>query len=388
MTIIKHIILGTLLGGLVCSCSYKKNDRVHRTEDYSLIVKADKCFNLDSETVQTTEYLQLFKSGEEIIFSFVNEYDNSIVLYDYATGENMRKIKFEREGANGTNSVTSYLIINEDSIYLYDRTTHLLSLANDRSIVKDKKRINIVRCLKGDSIFAPSELFPRTNSPILKIGDELLLSGTLFYEFEGENDSNRPVMAFYNLQKNTIRYSDSYPSMYHSGNWGGSFTYRFPYYTLSPNNELVISFAADHNIRVHHVDSLQYHEFYAGTKEDIVIEPVEKSLDFEHFSPEADRDHYVHSLNYGCIHYDSYREVYYRLAGHPDSSIDPKEGVLRKPMSVTILDKNFQIVGETMLPQELYLLNQCFVGPDGFHIQVESEDDDIMRFKTFELLKL
>ncbi|EXY59772.1 DUF4221 family protein, partial [Bacteroides fragilis] len=244
------------------------------------------------------------------------------------------------------------------------------------------------RCLKGDSIFAPSELFPRTNSPILKIGDELLLSGTLFYEFEGENDSNRPVMAFYNLQKNTIRYSDSYPSMYHSGNWGGSFTYRFPYYTLSPNNELVISFAADHNIRVHHVDSLQYHEFYAGTKEDIVIEPVEKSLDFEHFSPEADRDHYVHSLNYGCIHYDSYREVYYRLAGHPDSSIDPKEGVLRKPMSVTILDKNFQIVGETMLPQELYLLNQCFVGPDGFHIQVESEDDDIMRFKTFELLKL
>lgn len=67
MTIIKHIILGTLLGGLVCSCSYK-NDRVHRTEDYSLIVKADKCFNLDSETVQTTEYLQLFKSGEEIIF--------------------------------------------------------------------------------------------------------------------------------------------------------------------------------------------------------------------------------------------------------------------------------------------------------------------------------
>lgn len=388
MTIIKHIILGTLLGGLVCSCSYKKNDRVHRTEDYSLIVKADKCFNLDSETVQTTEYLQLFKSGEEIIFSFVNEYDNSIVLYDYATGENMRKIKFEREGANGINSVTSYLIINEDSIYLYDRTTHLLSLANDRSIVKDKKRINIVRCLKGDSIFAPSELFPRTNSPILKIGDELLLSGTLFYEFEGENDSNRPVMAFYNLQKNTIRYSDSYPSMYHSGNWGGSFTYRFPYYTLSPNNELVISFAADHNIRVHHVDSLQYHEFYAGTKEDIVIEPVEKSLDFEHFSPEADGDHYVHSLNYGCIHYDSYREVYYRLAGHPDSSIDPKEGVLRKPMSVTILDKNFQIVGETMLPQELYLLNQCFVGPDGFHIQVESEDDDIMRFKTFELLKL
>ncbi|MFK2242293.1 DUF4221 family protein [Bacteroides fragilis] len=151
----------------------------------------------------------------------MNEYDNSIVLYDYATGENMRKIKFEREGANGINSVTSYLIINEDSIYLYDRTTHLLSLANDRSIVKDKKRINIVRCLKGDSIFAPSELFPRTNSPILKIGDELLLSGTLFYEFEGENDSNRPVMAFYNLQKNTIRYSDSYPSMYHSGNWGG-----------------------------------------------------------------------------------------------------------------------------------------------------------------------
>ena len=38
-------------------------------------------------------------------------------------GKSIRKIKFEREGANGINSVTSYLIINEDSIYLYDRTT-------------------------------------------------------------------------------------------------------------------------------------------------------------------------------------------------------------------------------------------------------------------------
>lgn len=388
MIMIRSFVFVVLLGIVVGSCQQDKKTVIHRTDDYTLVAKEDKCFPLDSETVQLSDYLQLIYMDGKLVFSFINNYDNSIVLYDYGTVKNMGKIKFEQEGSNGVGSITSYLFLNKDSIYLYDRMARYLYLTNDSSHVKDKKRIDIVRRLKGDSIFAPSELFPRTNSPILKIGDELLLSGTLFYEFEGENDSNRPVMAFYNLQKNTLRYSDSYPSMYHSGNWGGSFTYRFPYYTLSPNNELVISFAADHNIRVHHVDSLQYHEFYAGTKEDIVIEPVEKSLDFEHFSPEADRDHYVHSLNYGCIHYDSYREVYYRLAGHPDSSIDPKEGVLRKPMSVTILDKNFQIVGETMLPQELYLLNQCFVGPDGFHIQVESEDDDIMRFKTFGLLKL
>lgn len=44
---------------------------------------------------------------------------------------------------------------------------------------------------------------------------------------------------------------------------------------------------------------------------------------------------------------------------------------------------NWRRQGHYFIPQERYMVNQCFVGPEGLHIQIEAEDDDGLRFKTF-----
>lgn len=388
MKVFLFTICFVLLVLVICSCNSGKKEIVNRTDGYSLKVITDKCMALDSETTQDMECLQLFYEDSCLMFSFTNEYDNSIVLYNYNTGKHVRKIKFDKEGANGIGSLFAYLYINRDSIYLYNRTTALLFLMNEKGIVKQKKEIHVNRKLEGESIFVAPDLFPRTNSPMRKIGHELLLSGLFFGELDGENSTNRPVIMYYDLGKDTYRYSDSYPFIYHKGNWGGGFSYRCPYYTFSSNEELVISFAADPHIRVHSVREGGYKEFYAGIKEDRVIKPVEQEIDLKNFTQEKQRTHFINNLNYGSIHYDSYRKVYYRIAQLPNGDLKFSDAVLRKPIVVLILDEAFNIVGESLLPKDNYLLNQCFVAPDGFHIQVESEDDDVLRFKTFQLIKL
>ena len=63
----------------------------------------------------------------------------------------------------------------------------------------------------------------------------------------------------------------------------------------------------------------------------------------------------------------------------------------RKKFSVIILDKGFQIIGETLFPEDIYNSFVFFVNKDGLYISRDyqvglgNQSDDYM---TFELCKL
>ena len=52
MIMIRSFVFVVLLGIVVGSCQQDKKTVIHRTDDYTLVAKEDKCFPLDSETVQ------------------------------------------------------------------------------------------------------------------------------------------------------------------------------------------------------------------------------------------------------------------------------------------------------------------------------------------------
>lgn len=370
--------------GLLYACS-SGNKKQFSVPDINIEEANDIVFALDDSTVQNMEYLQLFQRNDSDILAFTNEYDNAIVFYDYKTKQYLGRTEFDKEGNNGIGTIFSFYYLNQDSIYLYNFTTYSLYLANVRGEVVMRRDLHTIPNLSADSLFFAPQLFPRTNSPLKKIGDELLIAGFFMNEQAGENSVNRPVLAYYDLSKNTLRFSDSYPSMYHKGNWGGDFTYRNPFYTLSPKNEIILGFAADHNIRVHAKDEIEYHEYYAGVGGDFEITPITKDIAINTIAREAVNQHYTRTLSYQAIVYDKYRKVYYRLALLPDSDIDIKVGPIRKPIEIVVLNDHFELIGKGTIKRERYWINQCFVSPDGFHIQVESDNDDELRFKTFVL---
>ena len=100
---------------------------------------------------------------------------------------------------------------------------------------------------------------------------------------------------------------------------------------------------------------------------------------------------------YHYIYYDKYREVYYRLA-YPESEVDPKENQQdiwsfgRRTCSIVILDKNFRIIGETLLPDYRYQNRSIVVLKDGLyicdnHYKREDYDENVWSFQRFDLMK-
>lgn len=363
------------------ACSSEKARRV--VSDIQLKECEDLVFVLDDSTVASTDYIQFFQRNDSNLLAFTNDYDNSIVLYDYKSRKYIDRISYDKEGNNGIGSVFSFCYVNDDSIYHYHYNGLKLYRTNHDGKVLEKYPINVISNPSPDSLFIGPTVFPRTASPLTLVGNKMLMAGFMMGEVDGENDQNRPVMVCCDLATGKLGYSDSYPSIYHKGHWGGDFTYRNPYFTLSPQNEIILSFAADPHIRVHKVGETTYREYYAGVGDDYVIKPVENNVSSQWLPDEKRCSHYAENLSYGPILYDKYRNVYYRFACLPDFDIDVHKVPIRKPIEVVVLNEDFELIGKCLIKKELYWINQCFVGEDGLHIQVETENEDELRFKTF-----
>lgn len=99
---------------------------------------------------------------------------------------------------------------------------------------------------------------------------------------------------------------------------------------------------------------------------------------------------------YGNLYYDNYRHVYYRLA-YPGDELPFKENYKdlyaygRRKFSIIILDKDFNIIGETLFPEYIYNPTAMFICEDGVyisdsHFKNPAYDEDRLSFVRFELV--
>ena len=92
---------------------------------------------------------------------------------------------------------------------------------------------------------------------------------------------------------------------------------------------------------------------------------------------------------YSLILYDQYRNVYYRLVGFPIPEEDIQsrdfERKYTRQFSIMVLDEQFNVLSEHLLPRFEYLLPQSiFISEEGLNIQKRTEDEDLMHFDVFK----
>lgn len=98
---------------------------------------------------------------------------------------------------------------------------------------------------------------------------------------------------------------------------------------------------------------------------------------------------------YGDVVYDPYRDVYYRFA-YPRVELDThvnwwgKSVYGRKKFSVLILNKDFEVIGETLFPESIYNSYVFFIHKDGLYISRDyqmnyDQSEDFMNFELFAL---
>lgn len=64
-----------------------------------------------------------------------------------------------------------------------------------------------------------------------------------------------------------------------------------------------------------------------------------------------------------------------------------KSNQYNKKIQIIALDSIFNIIGRYNLKDDIYISGLSFLSNEGLHIKTNSENDDIMRFKTFKICK-
>lgn len=106
------------------SCAYdivtNKNDKKNNlTASYELLQIGEKRFLLDDESQPRNRCIQLYEDikTDSLYYTFYNEYNNSIYVYDYLSSNLIKKIQFDKEGSDGVYPYRSgYYISSFDSI--------------------------------------------------------------------------------------------------------------------------------------------------------------------------------------------------------------------------------------------------------------------------------
>ena len=260
--------------------------------------------------------------------SFQNGFKNQIVFYDIQTKEMAFKIDLDIEGDNGVGFFLGYYIDSLDSIYLTS-----LQLPEIYSVNKEgkiNKKIYYGKSKDGNVLNACNSL-SFSYHPILKFNNNLFVL----------SECNR---------------------------------WKYP----NPVSAMITSI--DHNIvervnvKSNYIDRVVMPNDYNGTLKSMCENP-----------------------NYGNLLYDKYRDVYYRVC-YLKTEIDNRENYMelwdfgRKIFSIIILDKNFNIIGETVFPEYTYNPNLMYIDEKGLYISENhyknpNYDDDKLIFRLFRLCK-
>jgi hypothetical protein len=352
------------------------------------LLSQDKYIHLDDYTTQSTEYLQIVEQNDSVFLAFINAYDNSITIHYLESGEFHKKIYFDKEGSNGVGKLYAFCFA-DSSIYLYNQWVRKLFVSDLNAKLRKAIDIDLTR-FSSDNMFPPT-LFPLTLSPINKIGEEIILTGFSLSANENKNETeeNMPTTAVYNLENDKIILCNGFPSIYHKGYWGADLNYRVVRYCIDSQNKIVLSYAVDEDIYV--LDSLggAKKAYYAGSKEQTEkIKPIDNDRSSVNITRENVYSFYMENFIYGGILYDKYNQVFYRICSMPTYNYSKESRIIEKKLHVIILDEQFNKIGESTLPDAPYLILSYFVSPEGLHIQVDSEDDDVMAFKTFKIKRI
>jgi len=332
---------------------------------------------LTDNSVVSPQYI----SGEPSLLAFLNEPDNSIYLYDYSSDTFLSKRKFNSEGPDAIQMGNSrgYQFVNKDTLFIIDRD-NLFVLDQNNKIIR-KIRLQITE--SGNPMFSP------THHPLTMIDEKIVVEnfGLGFFEMKCKYiiSDNGDISYRFPIPKKFI---DGFTGLDVFGHWNFAYNkqqQRFIYnfanlehlYILDHDFNLIDSVLVRSKYFLGPPDRLHSSKLYSKLLSGININPGKYEL-------RAQSRHY-----YSLILYDQYRNVYYRLVGFPVPEEDIQsrdfERKYTRQFSIMVLDEQFNVLSEHLLPRFEYLLPQSiFISEEGLNIQKRTEDEDLMHFDVFK----
>ena len=299
----------------------------------------------------------------------------TINCYNFETGELKKTITFMAEGPNGIGyEAAAFYIDNFENIFLYSYWEHSIFLTNEKGEIRDRIQ------LPNESGDLPM-VEPGNLSPLIKVGDELFLTGRLT-SYTGK-PVRQPILA---LNAKTKKITSIGISPFNLGS--GNFDMKdFGHFDYAPDKGYFI-FDVGMSDSVYLV---RKGAIYGKPAKSSYLKPILPigSYDAKRVLSKAERIKYQAGNTYLGVKYDPHRQVYYRFAVKPDQTEAAYRGEFFEQV-VMILDLNLNIIDEIELPKES-VADMCFVGPKGLYIanheRYQNENDNYLYFDVYNFSK-
>ena len=311
-----------------------------------------------------TNYLSYYEENDNCWLFYGNVQRSELIIYKLPSGEIEKRITFDSRGPEGIGGYRGVFVHNLDSLFITSaRYVHNFFLADTSG--KVKKRYS----LEADDIrgITPSLMYQYSHlnnqniiknntinlrlSPVRHVENEDLHEEIISIEYCLENEQivrkfNYPV--FDNLKVNNSTSSRTYN--------GEQFIYSF-------RRSDIIYVKNDDGTYIEYDGKSRYRD---------------KSLDWEikrHPSIFLVRKNSLSNPRYLSVLYDEYQKFIYRsfLPGYEID--DTKENAeiekyfdFPKKFTIMIFDEDFNVVGETLLPEKTYDPYMKFVSKDGLYM--------------------
>lgn len=344
-----------------------------------------KNFILDSDVRYNAFYLYPFCDGGKEYLSFLNYRTNQILFYDLKTTRFLKKIELNAEGPDG--------IVQASGFYIKDFNNIFVSSYAYNGLIKVDTTCHIIQKIPygetndGYKVLPSYKPSSHPYVPPIFIKDKMYITQPVAVQFCPLTETPLSV------EIDTVQKQyKSVPLTYSVLTKKERQTNDIIFSRIFDGVHFVYSFSVSENIQIASVDHSQIQTVQVKSKY------IDYPADIQELSEKGPQQN-LELARYGDLLYDPYREVYYRFA-YPQVSLDNhknwwgKAVYGRKKFSVIILDKNFEIIGETLFPEAIYNSYVFFVHKDGLYISRDyqmldgTQSEDYMTFELFKLSEI
>lgn len=346
------------------------------------LVPSDSIIHLDiPSNLSPTAYLQLATLGGEEYLAFQQKGGN-IFIFDLNKRLLTKEIRPQKEGPNGLGaSVSCFYFINFDTIFVitngYRDILHIID--SDANLV-DEIKIDI-----SYNPYIPISWIGKSSDIFYRDGHLILPNMILQPEGWAERQKYSLGYCYDFKTKGQSRYHVNYPNMILQGEDNPSDAMSF----VINDDKTIVRYDHDHYIYVY-ADSV-WTPYYMKSK--YANKPLLKqyvgNIDFN-----EQLKRIVESPRYEYLAYDKYRNVYYRFVYHGET-VNDDENVMsqrefHKTFSIMIIDEKFNLIGETLMPDNTYIMDSFFINEKGLWLSTNHPknpifEEDAVNFQLLEL---
>ena len=369
-----------LLGSYSC-----KGEKGEPQDNYTLEATENiKSYPLDSYVKYNPFYLWTFEENGKRYLSFLNYGTTQLYFYDFDTEKFLSKVTLEQEGPDGVGMLSGYYIKDFNHIYVSSFVYQGIIRVDTTGVIVQK--IPYRKTGSGYKIISSYNASSHPYLPPIFIGDKMYITQQNNERFCPAEKTPISV-AIDTIQKKytSLPLTFSILTEKQVKSNGDRFSRDYD------GKNFIYSFYVDEDILVTSIDHAEVKRIKAKSK---YINTPDEKLDFE---SESAPIKVLTLARYGDLIYDPHREVYYRFA-YPKTELEDnvnwwgKAIYGRKKFSVIILDKDFQIIGETLFPEAIYNPYASFVSKEGLYISRDyqmnyDQSEDFMTFELFKLIK-